>query len=95
MHRVVKRNGVVLIVEFSKPTIFPFKMLYNFYFRSLLPMIGKWVTKDRSAYAYLPASVQVFPQGADFLTILQQMEWKTPQCIPLTLGVSSIYLAQK
>ncbi|MCG8339736.1 MAG: bifunctional demethylmenaquinone methyltransferase/2-methoxy-6-polyprenyl-1,4-benzoquinol methylase UbiE [Cytophagales bacterium] len=95
IQRVLQRNGVMLILELSKPTIFPFNMLYNFYFRYILPIIGRWVTKDRSAYTYLPASVQAFPQGTDFLTILQQMEWKTPQCIPLTLGVSSIYLAQK
>lgn len=95
MQRVLKRNGVVLILEFSKPTVFPFKILYNFYFCYILPIIGKWMTQDRSAYAYLPASVQVFPQGSDFLTILQQMEWRTPQCIPLTWGVSSIYLARK
>ncbi|MCL4170724.1 UNVERIFIED_CONTAM: hypothetical protein GTU68_012394, partial [Idotea baltica] len=58
MHRVLKTGGKVVILEFSKPTAFPFKQLYNFYFKSILPVIGNGVSKDNSAYTYLPESVQ-------------------------------------
>src|SRR5690606_8166511 len=61
MFRVLKPGGTVVIIEFSKPEAFPFKQGYNFYFKSILPLIGKMVSKDNSAYTYLPESVQQFP----------------------------------
>lgn len=95
MNRVLKRDGSCVIVEFSKPKFFPFKQLYNFYFSSILPLIGKFVSKDKSAYTYLPESVKHFPDGADFLKILQSAGFKNTKCIPLTFGICSIYTAQK
>ena len=53
MNRVLRPGGKAVILEFSKPTIFPFKQLYNFYFRWILPKIGKLVSKDNAAYTYL------------------------------------------
>jgi len=95
MFRVTKPGGHVVIVEFSKPQKFPVKQLYNFYFKAILPQIGKFVSKDNSAYKYLPESVAAFPDGDKFLSILKNVGYKQTQWIPLTTGISSIYWASK
>lgn len=95
MHRVLKSGGTTVIVEFSKPEAFPFKQGYNFYFKSVLPLIGRLVSKDNSAYTYLPESVQQFPYGDEFLNILKKVGFKDAKCKPLTFGISSIYIAKK
>lgn len=95
MYRVMKPGGTCVIVEFSKPKSFPFKQLYNFYFRYILPVVGRLVSKDTSAYAYLPASVQAFPDGTDFLKIYEQAGFKNTECVPLTFGICSIYVGKK
>ncbi|TGE24650.1 bifunctional demethylmenaquinone methyltransferase/2-methoxy-6-polyprenyl-1,4-benzoquinol methylase UbiE [Hymenobacter aquaticus] len=95
MQRVLRPGGKVVILEFSKPTAFPMKQAYNFYFRHILPVFGKLISKDRAAYTYLPESVQAFPDGQNFLAILTQVGFKNPTWQPLTFGISSIYTAQK
>ncbi|MCE7993337.1 MAG: bifunctional demethylmenaquinone methyltransferase/2-methoxy-6-polyprenyl-1,4-benzoquinol methylase UbiE [Roseivirga sp.] len=95
MFRVLKPGGKTVIIEFSRPRRFPMKQLYNFYFKSILPIIGKLVSKDQSAYTYLPESVEAFPDGKDFLTILEKVGFKSTECRPLTFGISSIYIGQK
>lgn len=95
MNRVLRPGGRAVILEFSKPTVFPFKQLYNFYFRWILPKIGKLVSKDNAAYTYLPESVNEFPYGNDFLKILEKTGYKKTKCKPLTLGISSIYVGEK
>lgn len=95
MYRVLKPGGKTVILEFSKPRSFPFKQLYQFYFRWILPSIGKVISKDQAAYTYLPESVQQFPDGKDFLTVLASVGFKQTQCIPLTFGISSIYVGVK
>lgn len=95
MQRVLKPGGKVVILEFSKPTIFPFRQLYHFYFKNILPFVGKFTSKDPKAYRYLYESVQAFPDGDQFLNILSQTGYKSNRCIPLTLGVCSIYLGEK
>lgn len=95
MFRVLKKDGKVIILEFSKPSAFPFKQIYNFYFKSILPIIGNVISKDNSAYRYLPESVQAFPQGSKFLEILRETGFKTTECIPLTFGICSIYTGIK
>lgn len=93
--RVLKPGGHLAILEFSKPQSFPVKQLYAFYFRHVLPRIGKMVSKDNSAYTYLPESVQSFPQGKEFLLILEKIGFNNCECTPLSFGISSIYTAQK
>ena len=93
MRRVLRPGGKLVILEFSKPTAFPLKQAYNFYFRQVLPVFGKMISKDQSAYTYLPASVQAFPDGSDFLAILTKVGFKQPAWQPLTFGISSIYTA--
>ena len=95
MKRVLKPGGKAVILEFSKPTIFPFKQLYHFYFKNILPFIGKFTSKDPKAYQYLYESVQSFPDGERFTSILSNIGFKTTKCIPLTLGICSIYVAEK
>jgi len=95
MFRVLKPNGKVVILEFSRPTVFPFKQLYSFYFKAILPLIGKIVSKDDSAYTYLPESVQQFPDGKDFMGILSKIGFKETKCTSLTFGISSIYTGIK
>lgn len=93
MRRVLRPGGKLVILEFSKPTAFPLKQVYNFYFRRVLPVFGKLISKDRAAYTYLPESVQAFPDGPDFLAILARVGFKNPAWQPLTFGISSIYTA--
>ena len=95
MHRVLKPGGKTVIIEFSRPRKFPMKQLYSFYFKSILPIIGKLISKDQSAYTYLPESVDAFPDGQQFLDILSEVGYKKIECRPLTFGISSIYIGQK
>src|SRR5690606_35656590 len=73
MYRVLKRGGKTVIVEFSQPEKFPMKQVYNFYFKYILPQIGKLISKDNDAYTYLPESVQAFPYGKEFVSILEKV----------------------
>ena len=95
MQRVLKPNGKLVVLEFSKPQMFPFKQLFNFYFKNILPTIGKLTSKDSRAYAYLYESVQSFPDGTDFLNVLAKTGFKNTQCTSLTLGICAIYTAFK
>ena len=95
MFRVMKPGGHVVIIEFSKPSKFPIKQVYNFYFKAILPTIGKLVSKDQSAYTYLPESVSAFPHGQAFLDIMKEVGFTETKAIPLTLGISSIYWGSK
>ena len=95
MLRVLKPGGKAIILEFSTPTKFPMKQLYNFYFNNILPILGKLVSKDNTAYTYLPESVAAFPDGKDFVDVLKKVGYKKQEWISLTFGISSIYVAQK
>ena len=95
MHRVLTKKGKTVIIEFSKPQHFPIKQLYNFYFKSILPNLGKWVSKDQRAYTYLPESVEAFPYGQKFLDVMESVGYTNTKCIPLTFGIASIYTGEK
>lgn len=95
MHRVLKKGKTVMILEFSKPTIFPFKQLYNFYFSFILPFIGKYFSKDNSAYSYLPESVKNFASGKEFVEILNKIGFKNVITKQLTFGICTVYVAEK
>jgi demethylmenaquinone methyltransferase/2-methoxy-6-polyprenyl-1,4-benzoquinol methylase len=95
MHRVLKSGGTALVLEFSKPKAFPIKQLYNFYFSAILPLLGKMLSKDSSAYTYLPESVKAFPDGEDFLAIYRKVGFIDVKQIPLSFGIASIYIGKK
>jgi demethylmenaquinone methyltransferase/2-methoxy-6-polyprenyl-1,4-benzoquinol methylase len=95
MNRVLKPGGKAVILEFSKPKAFPVKQLYNFYFKSITPFIGKLFSKDARAYSYLPESVAAFPDGKDFVILMDKVGFKETKCRPLLFGICSIYTGIK
>lgn len=95
MLRVLKPGGKAVILEFSKPKVFPVKQLYSFYFHYITPSIGKIFSKDSSAYKYLPESVDAFPDGKDFITMMERVGYKNTKNRPLAFGICSIYTGIK
>lgn len=95
MFRVVKPGGKVVVLEFSKPDRFPFREFYSLYFRFVVPIVGRIVSRDKAAYDYLPESVHAFPRGKVFVDILDRIGFKNTACKPLTFGISSIYTGTK
>lgn len=95
INRVLKKGGKLVVLEFSKPKAFPIKQLYTFYFKHITPTIGKLFSKDKGAYTYLPASVEAFPDGDNFLLIMKDAGFKDTKCTPLAFGICSIYTGVK
>ncbi|MCQ2959730.1 MAG: bifunctional demethylmenaquinone methyltransferase/2-methoxy-6-polyprenyl-1,4-benzoquinol methylase UbiE [Bacteroidales bacterium] len=95
MHRVLTQNGVAAILEFSMPKYFPIKQLYTYYFRYVLPLIGKLFSKDYDAYYYLFQSVQEFPSGQNFVDIAHTAGFKHTKIVSLSFGIASLYLCTK
>lgn len=95
MNRVLKKDGKLVVLEFSRPTLFPFKQLFNGYFKYILPQIGRLTSKDPKAYSYLYESVQAFPDGKDFIKVLEATGYQENKNIPLSLGICSIYVGRK
>ena len=95
MNRVLQKNGTCMILEFSKPRVFPLKQLFNIYFKYILPVIGKLTSKDPKAYEYLYESVQVFPDYDNFASILKKTGFVDVSYKPLSFGIFTIYLAKK
>jgi len=93
--RVIKPGGVFFILEFSKPVKTPFKQLYQFYFLKILPFVGGLISKNKNAYTYLPESVNEFPDGHDFLTILADVGFVENRFYTQTFGIATIYKAIK
>ncbi|NQU34573.1 MAG: bifunctional demethylmenaquinone methyltransferase/2-methoxy-6-polyprenyl-1,4-benzoquinol methylase UbiE [Bacteroidetes bacterium] len=95
MYRVLDKGGIVAILEFSKPKAFPFKQLYNFYSRFILPVMGKMVSKSSAAYTYLPESVQGFAEDKAFLVELEKAGFINAKQNRLTVGIATLYSASK
>ena len=93
--RVLKPGSPFVVLEFSKPRVFPIKQIYSFYFRYILPGIGRAFSKDKSAYKYLPESILSFPEGKYFLGELKTAGFHSAREKRLTFGVASIYFAVK
>ena len=94
-YRVLRPGGVAIVLEFSKPKYFPFKQLYKFYFFHILPRLGGMISKDASAYSYLPESVMAFPDDQEFLKILAKVGFSESRQWRLTMGIATIYLGLK
>ena len=95
MYRVLKPEGKIVILEFSKPQQFPVKQAYNFYFLRILPVFGKLFSKDSRAYTYLPESVAAFPDGPAFTKLMNNIGFKSSKHRSLTFGICSIYTGIK
>ena len=94
MHRVLKPGGTLVVLEFSRPKVFPFRQIYNFYFRYILPAMGRRISKSKDAYTYLPESVKAFAEGDTFVNELRAVGFKDVKQQRLTFGISTIYTAQ-
>ena len=95
IQRVLKPGGKAVVLEFSKPKVFPVKQLYNFYFNYITPGIGKIFSKDSRAYSYLPESVAAFPDGKSFVALMDKVGFKSTRHRPLMFGICSIYTGIK
>ena len=95
IYRILKPGGIFVVLETSIPTKFPYKQGYRFYTKSILPVIGKLFSKDRSAYKYLCESASIFPYGEDFNNILRKIGFINVENQPQTFGVATIYTASK
>lgn len=93
--RVLKPNGVFVILETSVPEKFPYKQGYNFYSKNILPLIGKLFSKDNDAYGYLSESAAAFPYGEALNNILRKTGFIDVVAMPQTFGVATIYSASK
>jgi demethylmenaquinone methyltransferase/2-methoxy-6-polyprenyl-1,4-benzoquinol methylase len=91
MHRVLKKGAPLFILEFSKPTIFPVKQVFNLYFSTIVPLIGKLFSKDPSAYRYLYDSVQAFPDFDQMQNKLEEIGFKECKWESLSFGICCLY----
>ena len=95
MQRVLKPGAPIVVLEFTKPRIFPVRQLFDIYFRHVLPLIGSWTSGDGRAYKYLYESVQAFPDYEAFNQELTKAGFERPTFTPLSLGICAIYTAYK
>jgi demethylmenaquinone methyltransferase/2-methoxy-6-polyprenyl-1,4-benzoquinol methylase len=95
MYRVLRPGGKIAVLEFSKPKSFPFKQVYDIYFKYILPVWGGMISKNKAAYTYLPESVKHFPEGAEFISYLNRAGFKQSKVNTLTFGICSLYTAIK
>jgi demethylmenaquinone methyltransferase/2-methoxy-6-polyprenyl-1,4-benzoquinol methylase len=93
--RVLKPGGKLVVLEFSKPKIPLVISFYNLYMKTVTPNMGKLFSKNRSAYQYLDESIQKFPEGNNFIQILDNLGYIKTHCKPLSLGICSIYCGEK
>jgi len=95
IQRVLKPGGKLIVLECTKPQAPVIKQLYNFYMKTVTPKIGKLIAKNDEAYQYLNNSVLSFPEKKSFLNILNQLHYRNAFYKTLTLGICTIYCAEK
>ncbi len=94
-YRVLNAKGTLVILELSIPENALFRLLYNVYFKKILPLWGRLFSKDKSAYSYLPESVVKFPKNADFVEQLKKAGFTEAKAESLTFGIATIFVANK
>lgn len=95
MHRVLKPGGHLSIVELTTPVSFPMRQLFHIYSHTVLPIYGRLISKDQSAYSYLTATIEAFPQGEQMVDILHKAGFAKARFKRLTLGICTMYFAEK
>jgi demethylmenaquinone methyltransferase / 2-methoxy-6-polyprenyl-1,4-benzoquinol methylase len=95
IHRVLKPGGKIVILEFSFPKNGFLQWLYRLYFGRILPVMGRWISGHKNAYSYLPDSVEAFPKGSAFASILIKNDFKSVEFMELTFGIITIYTGLK
>ncbi len=95
INRVLRPGGIFVVLETSQPEKFPFKQLYRFHSKYIIPLLGRLFSKDQKAYEYLPESAEAFPYGEAFNNILKKNEFISVQNYPLLFGAASIYKSFK
>jgi demethylmenaquinone methyltransferase / 2-methoxy-6-polyprenyl-1,4-benzoquinol methylase len=95
MSRVLRRDGHLLVLEFSLPTISIVRTIYRFYLHRCLPLLGSLLTGRKSAYDYLGDSIEVFPTGRAMLNLIEENGFRHAMLQPLSYGIATIYTAQK
>lgn len=95
MCRVLKKGGHLCIAELTTPVSFPMKQLFHIYSHTFLPIYGKLISKDSSAYSYLTATIEAFPQGERMMEILKKAGFSKVSFKRLTFGICTLYLAEK
>ncbi len=95
MCRVLKKGGHLSIVELTTPVSFPMKQLFHIYSHTVLPVYGKLISKDQSAYSYLTATIEAFPQGETMMDVLKKAGFEEAEFKRLTFGICTMYFATK
>jgi len=95
MYRILNNGGQAMILEFSKPTLPVIRGGYLFYLRHILPRIGKILSKDPDAYVYLNKTIEDFPSGQNFLSLMNDTGFIHTKRVSMTLGVVNLYIGQK
>ncbi|MDL2244398.1 bifunctional demethylmenaquinone methyltransferase/2-methoxy-6-polyprenyl-1,4-benzoquinol methylase UbiE [Parabacteroides sp. OttesenSCG-928-J18] len=95
MHRVLEPGGHLMILELTTPEHFPMKQLFAIYARLVIPLLGRLFSKEGKAYAYLPASIEVVPQGKVMTGLLEEIGFKEVQIRKMTWGICSMYTGKK
>jgi|SRR5574344_2637 demethylmenaquinone methyltransferase/2-methoxy-6-polyprenyl-1,4-benzoquinol methylase len=95
MYRVLKTGGHLSIVELTQPVSFPMKQLFRIYSHTVLPIVGKLISKDDSAYKYLTATIEAFPQGETMIEVLKKAGFSEAKFRRLTFGICTMYFATK
>jgi demethylmenaquinone methyltransferase / 2-methoxy-6-polyprenyl-1,4-benzoquinol methylase len=94
MSRVLKRDGRLLVLEFSLPTASIVRTIYRFYLHRCLPLLGSFLTRKKSAYDYLGDSIEEFPSGHAMIDLIEASGFKHATLQPLSYGIVTIYTAQ-
>jgi demethylmenaquinone methyltransferase / 2-methoxy-6-polyprenyl-1,4-benzoquinol methylase len=94
MSRVLRRNGHLLVLEFSLPTTLILRTIYRFYLHRCLPLLGSLLTRKKSAYDYLGDSIEEFPSGHAMIDLIQASGFGHATLQPLSHGIATIYTAQ-